>query len=186
MKIFKTLIGITLLAIAAGAFAHTGLESSNPAADAMLMESPRAVELNFTEEVNLTKFEVVNKMGGAAVEVEFTPSLTANSHFSLPVPEMAMGHYQVNWVLLGKDGHKVEGNFDFMVHSGGTMPMTQMGQGQMMDHSTMPMGEGQMEQGQMMNGATTPMGSGQMMNHSMMSESPAEAVGSEGSSEHDH
>lgn len=168
MKIYKSLIGITFAAMAISASAHTGLGSSIPANDAMLMESPDAVELNFTADVNLIQFEVLKKMDGSAVEVEFTPSATASSYFSLPVPKLAMGHYQVNWGLLGGDGHKIEGSFEFMVHDSNAMPMAQMGHGQMMDHSAMPMGDGQ------------------MIDHSMMSESPTEDSGTEESAGHDH
>lgn len=132
MKFYKTLTTLAFLFLAASSFAHTGLDSSIPTDGAMLMESPKTVELDFTADVNLIKFEIVKKMDGTAVEVDFTPSATANSYFSVPMPELAMGHYQVNWSLLGGDGHQIEGSFDFMVHGEG-MPM--------MDHKdvSMPM-----------------------------------------------
>lgn len=116
MKQLKYLVAAILLTTTTIAAGHTGLDSSIPADGAMLMESPKTVELDFTADVNLTKFEVVNKMSGAAVEVEFTPSATASSYFSVPVAELAKGHYQVNWALLGGDGHQMTGSFDFMVH----------------------------------------------------------------------
>ena len=120
-------------------YAHTGLESSIPIDNAMLMESPKVIELNFNEDVHLTKFEVTSKMSGNLVEVDFTPSVTASSNFSLPVPALAVGSYQVIWALLGGDGHQIEGFFGFMVHSEGSMPMMKHGQGDMpmMDHSGM-------------------------------------------------
>ena len=127
MKFYKTLTTLAFLFLAASSFAHTGLDSSIPTDGAMLMESPKTVELDFTADVNLIKFEIVKKMDGTAVEVDFRPSATANSYFSVPVPELAMGHYQVNWSLLGGDGHQIEGSFNFMVHGEG-MPM--------MDHNS--------------------------------------------------
>ena len=133
------IILFTTFILTANVYAHTGLESSVPIDNAMLMESPKAIELNFTEEVHLTKFEVTSKMSGNPVEVDFTPSVTASSNFSLPVPALPMGSYQVNWALLGGDGHQIEGFFGFMVHGEGSMPMMNHGQGDMpmMDHSGM-------------------------------------------------
>jgi methionine-rich copper-binding protein CopC len=117
---------ITLI-LGANSYAHTGLKSSVPNNNAMLVGSPEVIKLKFMAKVNLVKFEVVSKISGYRVEVNFIPSVTASATFSVAVPELAIGDYQVNWGLLGGDGHQITGSFEFMVQGAG-LPMRDHGE----------------------------------------------------------
>jgi methionine-rich copper-binding protein CopC len=97
-------------------YAHTGLKSSVPTNNAMLMESFDAIELHFSGAVNLIKLELVNKADGEMIDLEFSPVATAATDFSQPLPALKIGNYQVNWTAMGSDGHKMQGNFSFMMH----------------------------------------------------------------------
>lgn len=96
--------------------AHTGLESSVPSNNAMLMESLDKIELRFASEVNLIKLDLVNKEDGQQIPIGYTPTTEAAASFSHPLPGLKIGTYQVNWTAMGADGHKMEGNFSFMMH----------------------------------------------------------------------
>ena len=122
---------LTALIVAINTQAHTGLESSVPHNNAMMMESLESIELNFASEVNLIKLEMVDKANGQSIPLGFTPSTAAATDFSQPLPALKIGTYQINWTAMGADGHKMEGDFSFMMHveSKGSTPA--------MEHSNM-------------------------------------------------
>lgn len=130
-KITLSFILFTAFILTANSYAHTGLESSVPNDNAMLMQSLEDIELHFGSAVNLIKLELINKADGQSVDISFTPTTTAAAHFSHPMPALKIGTYQVNWTAMGSDGHKMEGNFSFMMHVDGksdAMPHSNMGQ----------------------------------------------------------
>lgn len=106
---------ITLI-VAMNTHAHTGLESSVPSDNAMLMESLEDIELRFSSAVSLIKLELINKADGQLVPIDFTPTTSAAAHFIQSLPALKIGTYQVNWTAMGSDGHKMEGSFSFMAH----------------------------------------------------------------------
>lgn len=107
---------LTALVVAINTQAHTGLESSVPHNNAMMMESLENIELNFASEVNLIKLELVDKANSQSIPLGFTPSTAAATDFSQPLPALKIGTYQINWTAMGADGHKMEGDFSFMMH----------------------------------------------------------------------
>lgn len=116
MKTYKIAATIFGLVLSLSVSAHTSLKQSTPAQDAMLMQSPERLTLTFSGEVRLAKVTLKDS-ANQAVDFDFKPSATANSNFSWDLPSLAAGKYSVNWVVLGGDGHKMSGTFDFMLHS---------------------------------------------------------------------
>ena len=106
----------TLLTALIVATNTTGLESSVPSNNTMLMESLEEIELHFASEVNLIKLELVDRANGESVSLGFKPTTAAATDFSQPLPALKIGTYQVNWAAMGADGHKMEGDFSFMMH----------------------------------------------------------------------
>ena len=107
---------LTALIVATNTHAQTGLESSVPSNNTMLMESLEEIELHFASEVNLIKLELVDRANGESVSLGFKPTTAAATDFSQPLPALKIGTYQVNWAAMGADGHKMEGDFSFMMH----------------------------------------------------------------------
>ena len=97
-------------------FAHTGLTSSMPANNAMLMKSPEKVEVVFKDKVRLISLSVLNAKD-ESVEINFAPSMKASETFSYDLPMLMPSNYTVYWTIMGEDGHKMKGDFSFMVHA---------------------------------------------------------------------
>lgn len=118
MKFLKTIIIASALTISASALAHTGLKSTYPANEQMLEAAPKQITLNFGAAVRLMK---VTLMDGdhKDLEMEFKPSAKADTTFKIAAPELPIGEYMVSWTSMGKDGHKMTGDFSFMVHGEG-------------------------------------------------------------------
>ena len=94
--------------------AHTHLETALPADGAVLREAPTTLELGFSTEVQLLKLDIATATG-TAQDMDFTPVANAAKTFSIPLPAMGPDAYVVSWTILGADGHRVEGNLEFLV-----------------------------------------------------------------------
>ena len=110
----KRSIGIVLgLVLAFGAYAHTQLKASSPAADSSVT-APKALDLAFAGDVRLTSVQLTDS-AGAAKRLDAVPTDVA-SRFSLAVHEpLAPGAYKVVWRAVGGDTHIVSGEFSFTV-----------------------------------------------------------------------
>jgi copper transport protein len=107
-------------ALPAAAFAHSALESSNPAADASLEESPRRIVVTFSEapDAKLSLVRVLDARGVAVPDVT-EPQVVPGDRQSLevtPGTPLADGVYTVNWRAVSSvDGHVESGAFAFGV-----------------------------------------------------------------------
>ncbi len=117
MKTLIKSVAVLGLLFSSIAMAHEGIEieSSVPADNAMLMESPSELAVSFSKEVRLIKVVLKNQQGDG-VDFDFTPPKEAAAHFSWSLPKLSPAHYQVELIILGADGHKMKESFSFMVH----------------------------------------------------------------------
>lgn len=99
---------------------HTELDHSYPAADSVLAESPAAVTLTFTTEVQLalSSVSLASSQSGGALPAGELAYLSADRHdvlvLSLAAP-LPSGAYVVSWRTAGPDGHPISGEFGFRV-----------------------------------------------------------------------
>lgn len=112
MKGFKSLLLIPALLLGTTLYAHTALKEAMPADGAVVNKAPTALELTFTEDVQLLKLELTNA-DGAVQPLDFKASATAAKTFSIALPALAPAAYDATWTILGKDGHRVEGKLGF-------------------------------------------------------------------------
>ena len=110
---------ILLFISALPAQAHSSLVSSNPAANATVVDFPMDVTLTFNEELlvvgadNPNKVEVFDEMGNLVSGV----TVVAGTNISAPVGINGNGTYKVKYRVVSKDGHVVEGDYQFNVES---------------------------------------------------------------------
>ena len=105
------------------AWAHGGLESSDPAAGATLVVTPTAIRLSLSEmpEPSLSTIRVLGT-GGAAYQIG-RPDPVAGDPLSLivPVRRLDRGVYTVSWrVVSAVDGHATAGAYSFGVRTSPT------------------------------------------------------------------
>ena len=105
---------IFVLAFVNSALAHTGLETSSPQDGEVIKEELREISLTFETKIEQgSTFELKNSNGNSIVVDEIV--LNENKmvgNFSNPLEN---GEYQVNWNIIGADGHPIEGEFSFSV-----------------------------------------------------------------------
>jgi len=112
---------VVLMAVVGGAgsaSAHAQLESTQPDASSVLIESPSQVVLHFGEPVEID-FGSLRVIGpdGARVDMGGTHHPAGDSHavaIALP-PRLPEGTYVVAWRVISADSHPVHGAFVFSV-----------------------------------------------------------------------
>jgi methionine-rich copper-binding protein CopC len=98
---------------------HTRLVKSIPAKDTTLTESPAALQLWFSEKIELPISKV--QLVGPGNRVVPTANITRDDTkpdapvVALLVTELAAGTYVVNWTAGSADGHAVKGAYRFTV-----------------------------------------------------------------------
>lgn len=111
------------LMLAAAASAHAELERSEPAANAVLHNSPPEIRLWFTEPLE-TAFSRIHLFDSRGQEVTLPAAQVApeNAHqLFVPLPPLASGTYTVNWSALSSaDGHATRGSYSFSIGAGGS------------------------------------------------------------------
>jgi methionine-rich copper-binding protein CopC len=111
MKIILMVLAL-LSAVTAQAFAHAGLKSSDPAANASV-KSPNLIRLTFSEalEPAFSSAELADA-GGKVIPV--SKSVGGTSITLLPMG-LKPGAYKVTWHSVGHDTHRISGSFSFKV-----------------------------------------------------------------------
>jgi hypothetical protein len=99
-----------LLTVPATASAHTGLRSSDPAADSTVTTTPQTVTLTFSASVLGGEVTVTGPDGTA---VGAGPVVHDGAVLSLPVALTAAGPHTVTWTAVADDGHALDGTFVF-------------------------------------------------------------------------
>ena len=109
--LFAGLVAAAVLA--SPGYAHTHLASAVPADGSTVTTAPAEFVLTFSEPARLTALSV-QKDGAAAQKITALPTTTA-SQAKVAAPALGNGHYTLNWKVVGKDGHVVDGKLGFTV-----------------------------------------------------------------------
>jgi methionine-rich copper-binding protein CopC len=116
MKFFKMVAILTLALISHLVNAHSGLTDSRPENGTMLMQPPEDLMLEFSMPVKLVKVQLTDQ-SGEAIKVINKPSKNFETSFNIALPMLDTGSYKVKWIAMGKDIHKMKGDFTFMLHA---------------------------------------------------------------------
>ena len=107
------LAGLSLAVVGTAVDAHTTIESTEPAQNAVLASSPPAIAIRFEHQAQLTSV-VIHAAGLSARKLEFEPHGSARE-FKLLRPELTPGRNELDWIGLSMDGHVIEGKLVFVV-----------------------------------------------------------------------
>ena len=100
-------------ALAQETHGDSGEVVSVPADDSVLAAAPSALSLTFEHAVVLTEVEL-HGPGHSAIPVAFTASPAAATSYSIALPALSSGAYEVHWSGTG-DGHTMEGTLPFTI-----------------------------------------------------------------------
>ncbi|MGF9713902.1 hypothetical protein EXW96_18585 [Paenibacillus sp. JMULE4] len=118
---FKQTFWLTLLSLflslilSVSVTAHTGLEASNPKDGEEITTELKEISLTFAGKVeNLSTFKLLDS-SNQNVDVTDIQIKEKTMSGKLAQP-LANGSYQVQWTIVGEDGHPIKGQFSFNVN----------------------------------------------------------------------
>jgi copper transport protein len=119
-RLFVTAVGLVALvsfATPSVASAHAILDSSNPVASSVIMQSPEEIRLDFDESIESTLLNV-RLFDADQKELSISDAELLNVDPSVvvtPIPDLSKGVYVVVWQVVSSDGHPISGAFPFEV-----------------------------------------------------------------------
>ncbi|KIN72711.1 putative copper resistance protein CopC [Sulfitobacter guttiformis KCTC 32187] len=99
---------------ATGAVAHSAMDETTPAHEAVLPEAPSEVVMNFLHDIRLTRVSMTHA-DQPAVDLDLSAYKGMEIDFTVPMQAMGSGTYVIDWRGLGADGHAMTGSFNFVV-----------------------------------------------------------------------
>lgn len=113
MKPFALLIAMASVLVVNVASAHAHLHMSAPANHSVVADSPKKIDLQFNEPVQLTSV-TIQKGDGSATKLGPLPDAPAKD-FTLAAPALDAGNYIVKWRAVSDDGHVMTDKLLFTV-----------------------------------------------------------------------
>ena len=114
----KALFFTAALVLAAPhAFAHAMLEHAAPGAGATVAVAPKAVTLQFSENLE-PAFSGIAVTGASGRSVAAGAATAHGNTMSVPLEALPDGTYHVAWHALSVDTHRTQGSFTFTVRLG--------------------------------------------------------------------
>jgi|TARA_B100001059_G_scaffold215388_1_gene232855 methionine-rich copper-binding protein CopC len=111
----KNMLCAGVIAIwATSALAHSPLDGTIPANEAILSEMPAEVLMNFKGNIRLTRVTLTHA-GSSVISIDLGEQKTFTQEYTLPMQDMGLGTYVIGWRGLGADGHALNGTFSFTV-----------------------------------------------------------------------
>ena len=97
------------------ASAHVFPERSSPGAGATLIAPPASVRIQFDGaiEVPFSRLDVTDAQGNSVVAAPATGD--GGDVLESKLKALAPGRYGVHWSVVGRDGHRTEGSYTFVV-----------------------------------------------------------------------
>lgn len=99
---------------ATGAMAHSPLNGTTPANEAVVAEVPTDVLLDFKGDIRLTRVTMTHA-DHAGVDLDLSGHDGFIPEYAIPMQAMGSGDYVIDWRGLGVDGHALNGTFTFNV-----------------------------------------------------------------------
>jgi methionine-rich copper-binding protein CopC len=105
---------LTTSLLTTAAVAHTQLASATLEDGGVYQTMPDVLDLVFAQKVGLAAFSLKDSEGQDVV-VDFTPPKSRETRFSIPMPKLLSGQYEMTWRAISNDGHVVNGGLRFSV-----------------------------------------------------------------------
>ncbi len=99
---------------ATGAMAHSPIDDTIPAHEAVISQVPSEVVLSFLHDIRLTRLTMTHADHPAA-DLDLSGYKGMTTEYSVPMQPMGNGTYVIDWRGLGADGHAMNGTFSFTV-----------------------------------------------------------------------
>jgi len=108
------LLTVAAMGTTTAAMAHSVLNGTVPADEAVLAEMPVEITLDFKMSIRLTRVTLTHA-DHPTVDLELPTPAGFVTEYALPMDDMGSGDYEITWRGLGQDGHALNSSFNFTV-----------------------------------------------------------------------
>ena len=116
MKKIIIVVLACLFLFSSQAYAHTGLESSNPANGSSVTEALHEIILTFETKIEETSsFKLVNDTNEEVAVTNI--SIVGNTMTGIVDRSIENGSYSIQWKIIGVDGHPIKGEIPFTLNA---------------------------------------------------------------------
>ena len=116
MKKIIIVVLACLFLFSSRAYAHTGLESSNPANGSSVTEALHEIILTFETKIEETSsFKLVNDTNEEVAVSNI--SIVGNTMTGIVDRSIENGSYSIQWKIIGVDGHPIKGEIPFTLNA---------------------------------------------------------------------
>ncbi len=112
-KLLTLMLTAALLG-ASPAFAHGGMMETSIHDKASLAQAPAEFKVTFQHESAITSLMLMDA-NKKMIAVDFKPSKTMGTEFTIPLPKLEKGSYTLSWKSMARDGHAMPGAVRFTV-----------------------------------------------------------------------
>jgi len=113
MKLRTFLLSTGMLAVAGVAQADAHLTRSVPADNSVMAHAPSQISLSFSEPIRITSL-TLQRDGDKPTRIEVSAKAPANE-LDIPVTQLGLGAYTLNWNGVGADNHESSGTVHFTI-----------------------------------------------------------------------
>ena len=113
VKIFLSFLFILIPALS---FSHSQLIEIIPKNNVIYTKSPTEIKLKFRSEVKLVRADLNNISNkDKKIKLDLTSFKKRSKEFTIPIPSISLGKYNISWRALSTDGHIIKGRSKFEV-----------------------------------------------------------------------
>ena len=110
---------VAVISAAGAADAHAALVSSTPAPGSVLVDSPKTIELKFSEPVEMPQQAIrVFDANRNEIDVPTARHGASNDTVTTTLPALEEGGYVISWRVVSADGHPISAAYTFAVGQG--------------------------------------------------------------------
>ena len=113
---FKIIIFLIFVLNSTLSYSHSQLTEILPKDNVIYTKTPSQIQLKFRSKVKLVKIDLKkNSDKGKKLKLDLSSFKQRSKNFTIPIPSISEGKYNISWRALSPDGHIIKGRSKFEV-----------------------------------------------------------------------
>ena len=113
---FKIFLSFLFILIPTLCYSHSQLIEIIPENNVVYTKSPTEIKLKFRSDVKLVRAVLINISNkDKKIKLDLTSFKNRSREFTIPIPSISFGKYNISWRALSPDGHIIKGRSQFEV-----------------------------------------------------------------------
>ena len=111
---FKIFLSFLFILIPTLSYSHSQLIEILPKNNIIYTKNLTEIKLKFRSKVKLVKIDLINISNNSKkIKLDFASFKKRSNAFTIPIPKINTGKYNISWRALSPDGHIIKGRSKF-------------------------------------------------------------------------